>query len=128
MPRVLARYEELVTAGELRPDPEQRAAAERLDRLQAELEEAAAPGLIGRLLGRKAPAPRGLYLWGGVGRGKSMLMDLFHECLAIPAKRRAHFHAFMLEVHARLREARKQIARINTVLRQREIAAAEGGQ
>lgn len=107
MPRVLARYEELLAAGELRPDPEQRAAAERLDCLQAELESAAAPGLIGRLLGRKAPAPRGLYLWGGVGRGKSMLMDLFHECLAIPAKRRVHFHAFMLEVHARLREARQ---------------------
>jgi len=107
MTRVLARYEELVAAGELRPDPEQRAAAERLDHLQAELENLGQPGLIGRLLGRKPVAPRGLYLWGGVGRGKSMLMDLFHECLAIPAKRRAHFHAFMLEVHARLREARK---------------------
>ncbi|MCZ8323668.1 MAG: cell division protein ZapE [Sphingomonadaceae bacterium] len=107
MTRVLARYNALVAAGELRPDPEQRAAAERLDRLQGELENLGQPGLIGRLLGRKPASPRGLYLWGGVGRGKSMLMDLFHECLAIPAKRRAHFHAFMLEVHARLREARK---------------------
>jgi cell division protein ZapE len=107
MTRVLARYNALVAAGELRPDPEQRAAAERLDRLQDELENLGQPGLIGRLLGRKTASPRGLYLWGGVGRGKSMLMDLFHECLAIPAKRRAHFHAFMLEVHARLREARK---------------------
>lgn len=107
MTRVIARYDALVAAGELRPDPEQRAAAERLERLQQELEASPATGLIGRLMGRKPPSPRGLYLWGGVGRGKSMLMDLFHECLAIPGKRRVHFHAFMLEVHARLREARK---------------------
>lgn len=107
MTRVIDRYEELVAAGELRPDPEQRNAAERLSRLQAELEQPASAGLIGKLFGKKAQAPRGLYLWGGVGRGKSMLMDLFHECLALPAKRRVHFHAFMLEVHARLREARK---------------------
>jgi len=110
MTRVLARYEELVAAGELRPDPQQRAAAARLGQLQDELETASAAsgGLIGRLFGKKAPPrQRGLYLWGGVGRGKSMLMDLFHDCLAIPEKRRVHFHAFMIEVHARLREARK---------------------
>ena len=107
MTRVIARYDALVAAGELRPDPQQRAAAERLDRLQQELEAPPVTGLIGRLMGRKDPSPRGLYLWGDVGRGKSMLMDLFHECLAIPGKRRVHFHAFMLEVHARLREARK---------------------
>jgi cell division protein ZapE len=106
MSSVLARYQQLVAGGELRPDPEQRAAAARLDRLQSELEAQPPNGLIGRLIGRKRPAPRGLYLWGGVGRGKSMLMDLFHECLAIPEKRRAHFHAFMIEVHARLRDAR----------------------
>jgi cell division protein ZapE len=107
MSGVLARYEGLVAASELRPDPEQRAAAERLDALQKELEATPSGSLIGKLFGKKAPAPRGIYLWGGVGRGKSMLMDLFHECLTIPEKRRAHFHAFMLEVHARLREARK---------------------
>ena len=107
MTRIITRYDALVAAGELRPDPEQRTAAQRLDRLQQELEAPLPGGLLGRLMGKKPAPPRGLYLWGGVGRGKSMLMDLFHECLAIPGKRRVHFHAFMLEVHARLREARK---------------------
>ena len=109
MSAVIARYDGLVTAGELRPDPEQRAAAQRLEQLQLQLEApSASTGLIGKLFGRSStPSPRGLYLWGGVGRGKSMLMDLFHEALAIPEKRRVHFHAFMIEVHARLREARK---------------------
>jgi cell division protein ZapE len=108
MTRVLAAYEALVAAGELRPDAEQRAAAERLGRLQDELEAIPKRGsLLWRLAGRKPIPPRGVYLWGGVGRGKSMLMDLFHQCLSIPEKRRAHFHAFMLEVHDQLREARK---------------------
>ncbi len=108
MTRVLERYQALVTAGELRADPEQRAAAERLDQLQAELEAIPSRGsLLWRFAGRRPEPPRGLYLWGGVGRGKSMLMDLFHDSLNIDEKRRAHFHAFMLEVHARLREARK---------------------
>ena len=108
--RVSDRYAGLVASGELRPDPEQAAAAARLDRLQREL-EAPAPnsGLIGRLFGHKsAPTPRGVYLWGSVGRGKSMLMDLFHDNLAIASKRRVHFHEFMLDVHGRLREERKK--------------------
>lgn len=106
--QVLDRYRSLVAAGELKPDPEQEAAAERLNRLQNELEaEPTKKGLMGRLFGTNAPtAPRGLYLWGNVGRGKSMLMDLFFSCLAISAKRRAHFHEFMLEIHARLRVER----------------------
>lgn len=107
MTALLARYEALVSAGELRPDAEQRAAAERLAQLQAQLEAGSDGGLLGRLFGKKPVPPRGLYLWGGVGRGKSMLMDLFHDSLSISDKRRVHFHAFMQEVHARLREARK---------------------
>ncbi|KUR77662.1 cell division protein ZapE [Novosphingobium sp. FSW06-99] len=108
--RVSDRYAQLVAAGELRPDPEQAAAAARLDRLQQELEHPVpAMSLVGRLFSRKAaPPPRGVYLWGSVGRGKSMLMDLFHDNLAITAKRRVHFHEFMLDVHARLHEERKK--------------------
>ena len=103
MGTMLARYDALIAAGELRPDREQHQAAARLDTLQRELEEE--PGLLARFL--KPERAGGVYLWGGVGRGKSMLMDLFHATLAIPEKRRVHFHAFMLEVHQRLREVRK---------------------
>ncbi len=108
MTTVLAAYDALVAAGELRPDPEQRAAAERLNQLQAEFEAVPKRGsLLWRLAGRKPEALRGVYLWGAVGRGKSMLMDLFYDHLAIQRKRRVHFHAFMLDVHARMREVRK---------------------
>jgi cell division protein ZapE len=111
MTGLLARYEALVASGELRNDPEQAAAAERLDQLQRQLERASTSGgLFGRLFGKKCESPRGVYMWGGVGRGKSMLMDLFHDSLKITEKRRVHFHAFMLEVHARLREERKKEA------------------
>ncbi|SBV33880.1 AFG1-like ATPase [uncultured Sphingopyxis sp.] len=108
MTTVLAAYDALVAAGELRPDPEQRAAAERLNQLQAELEAVPKRGsLLWRLAGRKPEALHGVYLWGAVGRGKSMLMDLFYDQLNIQRKRRVHFHAFMLDVHARMREVRK---------------------
>jgi len=106
MTGTLARYERLIAEGQLRPDPDQRRAAERLDHLQRELEADAPGGLLAQFFGRKKQQPQGVYLWGGVGRGKSMLMDLFHDCLSIPEKRRVHFHAFMQEVHAALREAR----------------------
>jgi cell division protein ZapE len=105
---ILARYRDLVEAGELRPDAEQAAVAERLDTLQQELEKTPKRGsILWRALKGKPEAPQGVYMWGGVGRGKSMLMDLFHDTLDITRKRRAHFHAFMQEVHARLREERK---------------------
>jgi len=109
MSGLLARYEALVSAGELRADREQAAAAARLARLQDQLEApAGGGGLLGKLFGKKPEPVRGIYMWGGVGRGKSMLMDLFHDTLAIGEKRRAHFHAFMLEVHGLLREERKK--------------------
>jgi cell division protein ZapE len=110
VPGLLARYDALIASGELRADPDQRAAAIRLARLQDEL-EAPPPkkSLFARLTGTREAAsdPRGVYLWGGVGRGKSMLMDLFVETLGIAAKRRAHFHAFMLELDRLVTDARK---------------------
>ncbi len=107
MSRIAAAYDALVAAGELRPDPEQQAAAARLDHLAAELEATPKRGsVLWRMLGKAPEAPRGLYLWGGVGRGKSMLMDLFYESVQVHRKRRVHFHAFMLEVHARIADER----------------------
>ncbi len=108
MPGLLARYDALIASGELRADADQRAAAQKLAALQEALEiEAPSGGLLGKLFGRKPEPQRGLYIWGDVGRGKSMLMDLFVETLALSAKRRVHFHAFMLDVDRRIAEARK---------------------
>ncbi len=109
MTGLLAKYNALVAAGELQPDAEQAAAAAHLAKLQTALEMPISAGIFAKIFARKsAPTPRGIYLWGGVGRGKSMLMDLFHETLTIPEKRRVHFHAFMQEVHAALRDERKK--------------------
>ena len=104
---VTERYDTLVAAGELKPDADQVQAVAALVAVQAAL-EAVPPrgGTLWRLLGRKQEPARGLYLWGGVGRGKSMLMDLFFDSVHINRKRRAHFHEFMLEIHARLRTER----------------------
>jgi len=66
--------------------------------------------LLGQLFGRSKASPQGVYMWGGVGRGKSMLMDLFVATLGIAEKRRVHFHAFMLEVDALMREERERQA------------------
>ena len=107
MTGVVARYEEMLAAGELRADPDQRATVERLGALATALEERPARGsLLWRMLGKPPATPRGLYMWGGVGRGKSMLMDLFYDCVKLESKRRVHFHEFMIEVHERLRVER----------------------
>ncbi len=106
MRSLLARYEQLIADGQLRADRDQRQAAMRLDRLKKELEEHRPGGLIAQFFGKGTGRARGVYMWGGVGRGKSMLMDLFHDTLSIAEKRRVHFHAFMQDVHAAMREAR----------------------
>ena len=101
-------YGQKVAAGALHADPGQMAVLEPLERVRRQLEEAAGEKR-GFSLFRKTPAPvRGLYLWGGVGRGKSMLMDLFYDHVAIPEKRRVHFHAFLQEVHEGLHKARQK--------------------
>jgi cell division protein ZapE len=98
---ILAAYRQRLAAGELTPDGDQARAAERLEMLTKAL-DAWRPGAW---LGKQA-SPRGLYLWGPVGRGKSMLMDLFFEAAPVKKKRRVHFHEFMQTTHLRLREAR----------------------
>jgi cell division protein ZapE len=100
-----AAYRALVKSGELKPDPAQARAAAALDRLAASIERK--PSLFSRLLGSSGDGPAGVYLWGGVGRGKSMLMDLAFDHIDVHPKRRVHFHAFMLETHGRLRTARE---------------------
>ena len=113
----LPAYRARIAAGALHPDPSQRMAAERLQDLWVKLAGYDPPplapgngggGLLGRLL-RRRPAegadearPHGLYLAGEVGRGKSMLMDLFFAAARVPRKRRIHFHRFMQDAHARI--------------------------
>ncbi|PWJ22169.1 cell division protein ZapE [Jannaschia seohaensis] len=89
--------------GTLIPDPAQAAAIKPLEAVRAKLAEGTKRSLFGRA--KPAEDPMGAYLWGGVGRGKSMLMDLFHETSPVPS-RRVHFHAFMQELHEAMHEAR----------------------
>lgn len=104
MPKFIDHYERLIKAGELKADVDQRIAVVNLSRVKEELEAVPPRGsVIWRAFGRKPKPVRGIYMWGGVGRGKSMLMDLFYQNLEIHRKRRAHFHEFMIEIHARLR-------------------------
>ncbi len=96
-------YNQLISDGKLQPDPAQLAVLPEFDRIRDALLQPVKKGLF-----RKAPEPpKGLYLWGGVGRGKSMLMDMFVAHLTDIPARRVHFHAFMQEIHAAMHEARK---------------------
>lgn len=109
----LFRYRALVADGTLKPDPMQSLAAEKLQGLHAALKHYApqdgARGWKAKLglARRREDPPQGLYLHGGVGRGKSMLMDLFHAEAPVARKRRVHFHEFMIEVHGAVHAWRK---------------------
>ena len=98
-------YAQLLDQNELRPDPAQARAVEALDRLAAVFRR---KNLLEALFGSRGDEPAGVYLWGGVGRGKSMLMDLAFAHIDIHPKRRVHFAEFMLETHARLKKAREK--------------------
>lgn len=108
MSNLLARYEALVAAGRIEADPAQAAAVRRLSTLTDAIGAARLArksSALGWLFGSKAtPASdlKGLYIWGAVGRGKTMLMDLFYEAVPAQRKRRAHFHDFMADVHGRI--------------------------
>ncbi len=104
---VTDRYHALLREEALEKDEAQLRVAGELERLTGELEiygRARSSGLLGRLFSRKPKPgpPRGVYLWGSVGRGKTMLMDLFFELAPVHAKRRVHFQSFMADVHQRI--------------------------
>ncbi|GAA5067633.1 cell division protein ZapE [Lysobacter panacisoli] len=130
-----ARYAAGVARGDWNEDPAQRPALRELDRIHAALLDPPRRGLFDGLFGKKPQAPLGLYLWGGVGRGKTFLIDLFYDALPMqdvatagrsdgePAlvaggKRRTHFHRFMREVHAQLRAHAGQSDPLATIARE----------
>jgi cell division protein ZapE len=110
MGTVVERYEQQLALGEIEADAAQRDVAGRLDRLQSQLlASRVRGGPLMRLFAKPAAAPKGLYIHGAVGRGKTMLMDMFFEETAFAPKRRAHFHEFMADVHERISQARETV-------------------
>jgi cell division protein ZapE len=112
---ISAHYADLVAAGEIERDPDQDALVARLDRLNARLDThrlARKSSSLGWFFGnreREQDPLKGLYIHGDVGRGKTMLMDLFFEACVVRRKRRAHFHEFMADVHERVHGYREKI-------------------
>ena len=114
-PGPLTAYHRLIESGAIRPDPVQETAAARLQSLADDLfpyaQQMGHEGWLARLsMGRKRlSTPRGIYLHGGVGRGKTMLMDLFFNNAEVERRKRVHFHSFMLEVHTRVHRFREAV-------------------
>lgn len=109
------RYAALVSAGKIEADPGQSVLVDRLAALERHLDEhrlTQKSSSLGWLFAKRekaAPPLKGLYIYGEVGRGKTMLMDLFFEASAVERKRRAHFHQFMADVHERIHAYRQEI-------------------
>ncbi|MGC9269453.1 cell division protein ZapE [Acidiphilium sp.] len=134
---VMSVYRARIDAGLILPDPVQRRAAERLHELWGRLRgydpqpKAPPNGWLSRLLNKKRvdevpeDYPSGLYLVGDVGRGKSMLMDMFYEAAQVPRKRRVHFHEFMQETHARLHRLRSEAVDGDALTRLADLIAAD---
>jgi cell division protein ZapE len=111
---VISRYRQLVDSSNLKPDAAQEEVLNKLYELSKEIELnvlSNSSSFLKKILGQKRDEVKGLYIWGGVGRGKSMLMDLFFESSSVTKKRRVHFHAFMLEVHRTLHKWRSDDSR-----------------
>jgi cell division protein ZapE len=106
--KLATEYDRLIALGTLSADAAQQAVLPLFDRVLHEIETAQGKKRFMGLFGRDEVPVKGLYLWGGVGRGKSMLMDLFFDIADEPRKRRVHFHAFMQEVHAGMHAARQK--------------------
>ena len=115
MPGTLsARYADLVAAGRIERDPAQEAAIEKLSDIESKLTThylARKSSALGWMFANRKSQPevKGLYLHGGVGRGKTMVMDLFFETSEVPRKRRVHFHEFMSEMHERVHHFRTRM-------------------
>jgi cell division protein ZapE len=109
--QLLQRYRRLLAQGNIAPDSAQELAVEKLQLLANRLAHYTPPqrtDFFSFFTKRRGEVPRGLYIFGAVGRGKTMLMDLFFQTVPVAKKRRAHFHEFMADVHARLTIARRE--------------------
>jgi cell division protein ZapE len=116
---LLSAYKAKIERGEIKDDPAQRDIVRRLDRILEEISThrlASKKSALGWMFGKnkKTPAPRGLYVHGDVGRGKTMLMDMFFEKLPVKRKRRAHFNDFMADAHERIHAHRQKLSRGET--------------
>jgi cell division protein ZapE len=124
MPELQQRYARESAQRGYDADPAQQAALARLEALRARVLAARPAGVRARLFARwsrRLTDPRGIYLYGGVGRGKTMLMDLFFDSLPAGEGQRSHFHHFMRDVHERLRSTQRRRAPLEAVAR--ELAA-----
>jgi cell division protein ZapE len=125
----IGAYQRLLADGHLSSDPAQESIARKLQDLHVAV--AAYAPQVGRsgwavrlgLSGSPQSVPRGIYIWGGVGRGKSMLMDLFHRGLTIEGAQRVHFHAFMQQIHRRLHNFREAVKKGNIGVARDPISA-----